>query len=54
MKDKCSEGEMVCLEGVILDCDVVMDGSFEVVSRENFFFYFFFGGGGMVCMVEVM
>ena len=51
MKDKCSDGEMVCLEGVILDCDVVMDGSFEVVSRENVFF-FFWGGG--VCMVEVM
>lgn len=37
MKDKCSDGEMVCLEGVILDCDVVMDGSFEVVGRENVF-----------------
>lgn len=37
MKDKCSDGKMVCLESVILDCDVVMDGSFEVVGTENVF-----------------
>ena len=36
MKDKCSDGEKVCFEGVVLGFDIVMDGWFGEVVRDDF------------------
>ena len=36
MKDKCSDGEVLCLEGNGLDFDVVADSWLGVVGRDVF------------------
>ena len=36
MKSKCSDGETVCLEGAVLDYDLVVTGWFGVVGRDVF------------------
>ena len=33
MNGRCSDSEIVCLEGVVFSFDVIKDGQFEVVCR---------------------